>query len=421
MTKRPNIIIIMPDQQRADSLGCYGNKFTVTPNLDRLAQESMVFDRAFTPFPICTPARCTMWTGQYPHAHGIEWNYYNIDNLLEEEAKQKTTVFDLLKDSGYLNAYFGKWHLGEKPHPAFDVWDAFNSRGGHWVDGYQSFQNGVWKPAAQTDACIKFLESDLAKGDQPFIMVQGYYPPHQPYTAPKEFYEPYRGKGVPFAGYYASVTGLDFHTGRILETLEREGLKDDTVFIYLSDHGDTFNYREGSKNKFVCHDDAINVPFIVSWPSVVQSGGRVASPIGLQDLAPTILDLAEAPIPDWMHGKSIVPLLKGNAEGWRDAFYIENRTFKDRTDQRALRTDKWKLVLDRENENMLFDLENDPEEELNVYVTPREDFHIQFRHFPDYSETIIALAKRLAEEADKIGDNLGRDLAEKAIAAKGSG
>ncbi|MEO1016226.1 MAG: sulfatase-like hydrolase/transferase, partial [Pseudomonadota bacterium] len=316
MTNRPNIIVIMPDQQRADTLGCYGNKFTETPNLDRLAGRGVVFDRAFTPYPICTPARCTMWTGMYPHGHGITWNFYGVDNLFEEQATQKTTVFDLLKDAGYLNAYFGKWHLGEKPNPAFDVWDAFNSRGGHWVDGRQSFQDGVWKPAAQTDACIAFLESEQAQSDQPFIMVQGYYPPHQPYTAPLEFYEPYRGKGVPCAGYYASVTGLDFHTGRILETLERTGLKDNTVFIYLSDHGDTFNYREGSKNKFVCHDDAIRIPFLLSWPNGAPSGTRVKAPIGLQDLAPTILDLADAETPDWMHGRSILPLLSGDDAGW---------------------------------------------------------------------------------------------------------
>ena len=185
MDGRPNIVIVMSDQQRADSLGCYGNGFTATPNLDRLAQGGVVFERAFTPFPVCTPARATMWTGLYPHRHGITWNYYGVDNLFEEVASQKTTVFELLRDAGYLTAYFGKWHLGEKPHPAFDVWDGFNSRGGHWEGGYQSFQGGTWKPAAQTDACIAFLESERAR-ERPFVMVQGYYPPHNPL---------YRGQG----------------------------------------------------------------------------------------------------------------------------------------------------------------------------------------------------------------------------------
>ena len=420
MAERPNIIVIMSDQQRADLLGCYGNRFTSTPNLDHLATRGVVFEHAFTPFPICTPARATMWTGLYPHAHGLIDNYYGIDNLFAEVARHQTTVFDLLRqESDHLLAYFGKWHLGERPHPAFQVWDGFNSRGGHWQDGFQSFQGGVWKPAQQTDACIAFLESEPAR-ERPFVMVQSYYPPHQPYTAPAEFYAPYRGKGVPFAGYYASVTGLDFHTGRILDALERTGLADDTVLIYLSDHGDTFNYREGSKNKFVCFEEAIRVPFVLAWPARVGPGRRIAAPIGLQDLAPTLLDLAGVAIPAWMHGRSLWSLLGDDAsdDDWRDAFYIQNVRYADRVAERAIRTERWKLILSADGQSSLFDLAHDPEEELDVYATPREDIHMQYRHFPDFSGEIVALARRLAQEALAIDDPLGVELAEKVIALR---
>lgn len=416
MPERPNIVVVMPDQQRADTLGCYGNRFTLTPNLDRLAREGVVLERAFTPFPVCTPARASMWTGLYPHRHGLVWNYYGVDNLFDEVASHRTTVFDLLHDAGYRTAYFGKWHLGERPHPAFDVWDAFNSRGGHWVDGRQSFQGGTWKPEAQTDACIAFLERQRAA--QPFVMVQGYYPPHNPYTAPLEFYAPYRDRGVPFAGYYASVTGLDFHTGRIIDALERLGLRDNTVFIYLSDHGDTFNYREGSKYKFVCFDEAIHVPFVLSWPAVLSGGQRIPAPVGLQDLAPTLLDVAGAPVPDWMQGRSIVPLLQGAEVAWRDAFYVQNTTHGDRVDQRALRTARWKLILGADGRHALYDLEHDPEEELDLYDAPRDDIHMQFRHFDDHRETIMALARRLEAEAEAIDDPQGVELARRVVAEK---
>ena len=143
---RPNIVLIMADQQRMDSLGCYGNVFTRTPNLDRLAAGGVRFTHALTPWPVCTPARATMWTGMYPHAHGLTGNVYGVDDAISMQSPIEVTLFDLLRRAGYLTAHFGKWHLGEKQPPFFDVWEeSFNSRLGHWVDG---LQDGVYRPGA---------------------------------------------------------------------------------------------------------------------------------------------------------------------------------------------------------------------------------------------------------------------------------
>ena len=417
--KKPNILLLMPDQQRWDSLGCNGNTFVSTPHIDRLAADGVRCENSFTPWPVCTPARATMWTGVYPHQHKVKFNTYRMGNLFEDVSYERRTVFDALKEADYTTAYFGKWHLGDDVPPMFDVWKGFNSLGGHWIDGRK---DGVYKPDLQTNQLINFLEGQ-ACADKPFIAVNGFYPPHDPYTAPKRFYEPYRGKGVPFAGYYAAVSALDYNVGRTMETLDRLGLRDDTIVVYFSDHGDTFRYREGWMYKFVCHEDAIKVPFIVNCPARIPGGATLDSMIGLQDLMPTILDWAGLDLPDHLHGQSLVPLLAGESVPWREAYYVENILFQSNVEQRCIRTKEWKLILsDRpqtvrsySSPNHLFDLANDPEEELDLYDAPYEDDHNQYAHYPPFTDVIVELAQLLRRYAEEIGDTFGCDVADNCL------
>jgi arylsulfatase A-like enzyme len=419
MTSRPNIVLVLSDQQRSDSLASYGNRFTVTPGTDAMAAAGKSFDAAFTPWPVCTPARGTMWTGVYPHQHKLIDNLYGVDNAFASHAAVKKTVFDHLREAGYLTAHFGKWHLGEIQPPFFDVWEeSFNSRKGHWMDGKL---DGEYRPNRQTDAAVSFLESRKDE-DQPFAMVLSFYPPHDPYSAPERFYEPYRGKGVPFAGYYAAVSALDEDLGRIRAALSEAGLADNTVVIYFSDHGDTFFYRREGEHKFVCHDDAIHIPFIVEGPGIKPST-RSDAPIGLQDLAPTMLDFAEAAIPANMQGRSLKPLLFDQDAGdWRDDYFVQNITHVSKIEQRAIRTADWKLIASANGAHELYDLRADPEEELNVFLTPREDGGFErFKHYPDYAPVIAELVDRMKHWAGPIGDGRGLELADtvaKAIAPR---
>ena len=409
MARRPNIVLVLSDQQRSDSLACYGNRFTSTPGTDAMAAAGKSFDAAFTPWPVCTPARGTMWTGVYPHAHGLIDNLYGVDNAFASHSAVKETVFDHLRQAGYLTAHFGKWHLGEIQPPFFDVWEeSFNSRKGHWMDG---LLDGEYRPNRQTDAALAFLKS-WTNESQPFAMVLSFYPPHDPYSAPKRFYEPYRGRGVPFAGYYAAVSALDEDLARVRAALRETGLAEDTVVIYFSDHGDTFFYRPEGEHKFVCHDDAIRIPFIVEGPGIAPAT-RSDRPVGLQDLAPTMLDLAGAAIPDHMQGRSLKPLLTGGDVGdWRDDYYVQNITHVSRIEQRAIRTAAWKLIASANGAHELYNLSVDPEEELNVFLTPRNDGGFQrFKHYPDYAATIADLAARMNRWAMEIGDGRGGELA----------
>jgi len=410
MSDRPNFVLVMPDQQRMDSLGCYGNVFTRTPHVDRLAAAGTRLDSAFCAWPVCTPSRASMWTGAYPSAHGIIDNVYGIDNAFATIGRIRTTLFDGLGEAGYHRAHFGKWHLGEAKPPFFDVWEeCFNSRQGHWVDGKK---DGTYRPDVQTDAMVAFFERQ-GESRQPFIAVQGYYPPHDPFTAPARFYAPYRGKGVPFAGYYAAVSALDHCTGRIVEALERTGLRRNTIVIYYADHGETFLYRKDGEHKFVCHEEAIRIPFILSCPGLVPEGAVIQEPVSLVDLMPTILDYAGLPASAPAHGRSLRPLLEGRKPAdWPDDVYVQNITHGSGTEQRCLRTATKKLIASAAGAHELYDLEDDPEEELDIFTTPRPDPGFErYRHIPDQAPIIADLAKRMRARAEAIGDARGVALA----------
>ncbi len=402
---RPNIVIVMTDQQRMDSLACYGNRFTETPETSRMADRGLCFDTAMTPWPVCTPARATAWTGTYPSRHQVIDNLYGVDNAFATHSEVPLTVFDRLQSVGYTTAHFGKWHLGETQPPFFDHWEeSFNSRRGHWIDGKL---DGEYRPDRATDAATRWLSSRQGQ-DEPFAMVLSFYPPHDPYSAPQRFYEPYRGKGVPFAGYYAAVSALDHNLGRVRDAIEAAGLRDNTVVIYFSDHGDTFWYRREGEHKFVCTDDSLRIPMIVEGPGIAP-GSRSAAPVGIQDLTPTLLDLAGVSLPPEIQGRSLVPLLRGDAPAnWRMGYYVQNITHISGFHQRAWRTDDWKLIVSDNGDHELYDLNLDPEEELNIFLTPRDDGGFErFTHYPDFAPRIDGLASDMLAEAERLEDDEG--------------
>ena len=354
---------------------------------------------------------------------------YGIDDAFER-SPAPTTVLDRLSEAGYLVGYFGKWHLGDARPARIDHWDATNSEEGHWIDGRD------YIPEVQTRRMIDFLRG-LHGERRPFFLVQAYRPPHEPYTAPERDICLYRGKGIFRPGYYASVTALDRCVGEIMKTLEDIGARDDTLVVYTSDHGEHFNYR-AKNNKSTGHDDSIRIPLIAARPGVIAPGGTPRGAVGLQDLTPTLLDFAGCEIPGYLHGKSLRPLMQEAGGQGGERYYVQNtedfRSFEtwdrlmsaggypansrshrspdqewDR--QRALWTPGAKLILSELGNHALFDLERDPEEELNLFGAPRPDFFNQYTHFPDQTERTTRLTRMLHEEALRVGDDWGAALA----------
>lgn len=425
MPQQPNVLLIMSDMHRSDALGCYGNVFIDTPNLDKLAARGTKFTHCFTPIALCTPARATLWSGMYPHAHNVVGNVYGVANAFEKNGKVDTLLFDHLRDAGYESAYIGKWHLGDENPGCFDTWAGHNSMGGHWVDGKQSMQGGTYMPDAETDTGIQFLKSQIGS-DKPFVMVQSYYPPHGPITVHEHYSRMYRERGVPFPGYYGACTAIDNNIGKLLAALETTGHADNTIIVYFSDHGTSFDARDCNQHARVCYDEAVRVPLIIVRPKDISLGRSVNAFVGLQDVAPTVLNFCGVNNVNSMQGRSLTPWLDGEPESWRDCFYFEN-TFnphiytvsfatKDQRvigpySQRAIRTDKWKLILSDGGPHELYNLEHDPDEVLDLYGAPYEDMHIQFRHFPKQDDTIYELAQLAEKEAIAIDDELGIKLA----------
>ncbi len=246
---------------------------------------------------------------------------------------------------------------------------------------------------------------------------------------------------MPFAGYYAAVSALDSYVGEMADALRDTGLSKRTMFIFCSDHGETFLYRGGTDHKATCHDDSLRIPLIVWSTDLVPAGRVVGAAAGLQDLMPTILDYAGIVIPSHVQGVSLRPVING-AEDGRKVFYVENTTdtrsdeelaamfsmrfsgrahpHAGRVDQRAIWTPEHKLVLSNDGKHLLYDLVNDPEEELDIFGAPRSEPQNRYRHFADQRPVARRLVETLLAEARRYDDAFGVDLAQEALATIGA-
>ena len=257
--RRPSILLIMPDQMRGQDMGCMGNTEVQTPNLDKLASQGLLCRNTFANTPVCCPARAIILTGKHAHENGMVAN----DLRLRES---ETTIAEILAAQGYRTGFIGKWHLdGGKRLPGFippgprrqgfDFWAANECNHSHFRPVYfrdtacpivdDRFEPEVW-----TDRAIEFLSQ---AGHQPFFLMVAMGPPHDPYGAPDKYmrlYDPARltmrpnwVEGVPRAGRrriaadYAAITAIDEQMGRLMAALEKTGRADDTIVVFISDHG----------------------------------------------------------------------------------------------------------------------------------------------------------------------------------------
>lgn len=337
MMDRPNVVFIFSDQHRAQACGYAGDKNVRTPNMDRLAEESVQFTHAVSGMPVCCPYRASLLTGQYPHHHGVFLN----DVCLPDRA---VTLAEAYKAAGYETGYIGKWHLDghgrsryipkERRH-GFGYWKVLECTHDYNRSKYYEGENEEQKEwegydaFAQTEDAIRFLSQRERK--QPVFLMLSWGPPHSPYdTAPERFrrmYDPEKiqlRQNVPFeaqhaarqqlAGYYAHITALDECLGRMMDTVHELGMEDNTIFIYTSDHGDMLG-SQGVYAKQKPWDENILVPFLMRCPErFTKSGMVIEDPVNTQDIMPTLLELCGISIPDTVDGKSCVPLITGTEE-----------------------------------------------------------------------------------------------------------
>ncbi len=411
--KKPNIIFIFSDQQRWDTCGCYGQPLATTPNLDRMAEEGVRFENAFTCQPVCGPARACIQTGKYATEVGCHVN--NCMLPLDEK-----TIAHRLSEHGYNTAYIGKWHLASfgprggtddfrtKPVPrerrgGYDYWlasDALeftsHSYDGHMFDAdgnAREFPEGRYRADAQTDWALEYLQS--LNNDKPFILFLSYIEPHHQndhghYEGPKGSKERFKDFVTPgdlvdtegnwkeeYPDYLGCINNLDENVGRIRDTLQELELAENTLVIYTSDHGSHFCTRN-SEYKRSCHDGSIRVPLIISGPGF--KGGECPQDLtSLIDLPPTIMTAAGITPPEAMRGNALQALLADQAIDWPEELFCQ---ISESQCGRAIRTRRWKYSVrapeqsgeapssDVYVEDFLYDLEADPHERNNLVTDP---------------------------------------------------
>jgi arylsulfatase A-like enzyme len=365
--RRPNVIIIHSDQLRWDAVGAYGlNPMGLTPNLDAMAKRGVLFAQNISNQPVCAPSRACLWTGQYSCRHGVWQNGIGI-------ARDANTIATALRQAGYTANYIGKWHLAEHttgPVPAedrggfLDLWQASNIleftthpyEGDLYDgDGKPIHFDGTYRIDFMTELAVNFLNN---RGKEPFLLAVSYIEPHFQNDmisaiAPKGYAARYANPFVPqdlrfFPGdwpnqlpeYYGCVAKIDEAVGAILATLKKLGLDENTIFVFTSDHGCHFRTRN-TEYKRSAHESSVHVPLIIQGPRFNRS--RVVKElVGIVDITPTILDAVGVPIPASMQGKSALPLVEGNAEGWRNEVFIQTAEWMV---GRALRTERWTYVV----------------------------------------------------------------------------
>lgn len=389
---RPNIILIYADQMRYDCMSPSGNPVVRTPHLQRMADEGLTADAAFTSYPLCCPFRASMMTGKYAQNHGMTQNHFRL-------RPDQEFLGERMKAAGYQTLYVGKWHLDGGPKPGFvpperrlgfDRFVGFN-RGHSYLDGIyfrdsdQPYRCRRFEPDYQTEHLMEFIDEARAEDpEKPFFGYISYGPPHHPNDMPDYWRKMYDPAEVPLpvgrlspdeqariqtervetdcagnmkaalrsrcaygakkqlepeteeeqrvfiAEYYAMISNIDYNVGRILGHLDRHGIADDTLVIFFADHGDMLG-----EHGYYCgykpqaYRAAMQVPFLARYPARIEGGRRTDAMIDVGvDTPVTLLDLVDAEPFSEANGESYLSVLDG-AESHRDVIHYQTFRMDD--------------------------------------------------------------------------------------------
>ncbi|HBY58488.1 MAG TPA: arylsulfatase [Solibacterales bacterium] len=428
--KRPNILLLMTDQHRADCLGAAGNRVIRTPHLDQLASEGALFRHAYSSTPTCTPARAALLTGQSPWRHGM-LGYAKVAERYPVEMPR------LLREAGYHTTGIGKMHWSpmrnlhgfhqtilDEHHPMataltraersdYESWFQAQMPGANpyatgleWND-YRArayvFPEALHPTVWTADTAVRFLNA--YSQPNPFFLKVSFVRPHSPYDPPERYLRKYRDADLPPAlrsdwsgryarrsgesnepwhgdfgpdvvrssrqGYYALVSQIDDQIGRIMEALHRRRLLDETLIAMISDHGDMLGDHNLWRKSYA-YESSARIPFVVRPPRGFIPGfrgGRVFDqPVEIRDVLPTFLDAASAAIPEPVDGKSVLTLLRSPNAPWREFIDLEHDVcYSPANHWNALTDGRRKYIFHAPSgEEQFFDLERDPGETVNI-------------------------------------------------------
>lgn len=468
MATPTNILFLMTDQHRADTLGVYGSPRELTPALDSLARSGTLFERWYTPSAICTPARASLLTGQAPFRHKLLANNERNVGYLEDLADGTFTFPEALKGAGYNCGLIGKWHIGTEKNAEHYGFDGPDLPGWHNPVEHEDYlrylsdndlppyeisdrirgtlPNGgpgnllaarLHQPVEATfeyylaTRTIEMLEryaaENVAEGT-PFFLETSFFGPHLPYIVPDEYFdlvdpasvempksiaETFAGKPPVQANYSAHwtfdtmpletsrkliavyhgyVALIDAQIARILDAVDRLGLRDSTAVFFSCDHGEfTGSHRLHDKGPAM-YEDIYRTPGILRVPG--QEPGVVRSEfVSLMDCTATILELAGLDATPAVDSRSLLPLASRDEVEWQEDIVCEFHGHHFPYPQRMLREDRYKLIVNPDSVNELYDLELDPDELLNIYSHPEME--------PVRSRMMARLYQLLQQRGDK--------------------
>ena len=424
--RRPNVVLVMADDQGWGDVGFNGSKTAQTPHLDEMARQGLQFERFYAAAPVCSPTRGSMLTGRHPYRYGIF--YANVGHLPDEE----WTLAELLKREGYRTGLFGKWHLGtltkvvreanrggprgrahyappwehgfdetfasESKMPTYDpLLKPKEARRTWWEPVAEgtgaAYETYYWKGQGQVatenlrgddsrvimDRALPFIEQS-AESDRPFLAVIWFHAPHLPVVADSEHTRLFPGRDPYTRHYYGSISALDEQVGRLRGKLRELGVAENTLLWFTSDNGPEHwpDNAPGSSGPFrgtkrSLHEGGIRVPTVMEWPGRIEGGATTNVPAVTSDVLPTVLDaLALSPPRDRpLDGISLLPLMDGEMDRRPQPIAFASRG------QLALSDNRYKLIhvpeeeasgpFAKENPSFeLYDLKADPAEENNL-------------------------------------------------------
>lgn len=380
---RPNVLVILTDDQRWDAMSCAGNPVLKTPNLDRLAAEGARFANMFVTTSLCSPSRASLMSGLYAHRHGVLNNFTEYPDSLPSYPKR-------LREAGYETAYIGKWHMGETndtPRTGFDFWMSHRGQGRYFDNEWNINGERKFIPGYYTTVVTEHAEAWLRrKHEKPFALVVGQKAPHGGPIEPEprfehsfdsvaipkpangdawvtgkpawlaESYPTWHGGGGPLYNYHdygkfvraylGTLLSVDESVGRIYQALKETGQLDRTLIVFTSDNGFALG-EHGRVDKRTMYEESLRVPLVVRYPPLVTKPVVVTQMVLNLDLAPSILDICGTKPLENIDGASWKPLLAGNTANWRHSFlyfYNYEKEFPYTPNVRGVRTDDWKYI-----------------------------------------------------------------------------
>lgn len=397
---RPNIVFIMADDHAANAISAYNQQTPVaTPNIDRLANEGVLFKNAFCVNSVCGPSRANLLSGRYTTQNGFFSNFDEFDG-------SQPTFPKRLKDASYQTAIIGKWHLNSRP-TGFDYFSVLSGHGRFFDSPFLGPQD-PWRGIEMsegyltdviTDKSIEWIENrDLSK---PFCLMIHHKAPHEPHEYPEKYSAILSDDDLPipstfntprsmrgdalenssgrwckleythpawlnepapagieqgtetykrwayqtfFKGYYRLVASLDENVGRLLDYLDQSGLAENTIVVYTSDNG-FFLGEFGMFNKMWMYEQSMKIPLMVRWPAIIKKGSINDELISILDIAPTFVDVAGGTIDPGFQGRSLEPMLRGDTpDDWRKAIFYHYHGGFDIPTHMGVRTERYKLI-----------------------------------------------------------------------------